>query len=185
MLSDISKWFLRDEVELNCLSSSSERESAVFTFFSPSSITREGKQNKTHNLSLCFSWSKQRPFKSNLEPTLKHHHLCAYQCCRHGDHRRTEEQSNFQQTWECRENIYCQRMLCVKKGVGSAKGKNPWVLINCPNIVYKIWPAHANCLPVGYFLEKCELPCFKKVNPNTTSYFLAWQDPVESTSWQV
>ena len=57
---------------MNCLSSSSERESADFTFFSPSSITREGKQNKTHNLSLCFSWSKQGQFKSNLEPTMKH-----------------------------------------------------------------------------------------------------------------
>ena len=60
---------------MNCLSSSSERESAVFTFFSPSFVTREGKQNKTHNLSLCFSWSKQRPFKSNLEPTMKHLHV--------------------------------------------------------------------------------------------------------------
>ena len=62
---------------MNCLSSSSERESAVFTFFSPSFITKEGKQNKTHNLSLCFSWSKQRLFKSNLEVILKNLFLWA------------------------------------------------------------------------------------------------------------
>ena len=38
---------------MNYLSSSSERESADFTFFSPSSITGE-KINNTHNLSLSL-----------------------------------------------------------------------------------------------------------------------------------
>ena len=65
---------------MNRLSSGCERESAVFTFFSLSFITKAGKQNKTHNLSLCFSWSKQRPFKSNLEPTMKHLHVWLHSC---------------------------------------------------------------------------------------------------------
>ena len=70
ILSNISECFFKAQFQ------ASKRESEDFTFFSSSSVIGEGKQNKTHNLSLCFSWSKQWPFKSNLEPTMKHLHVC-------------------------------------------------------------------------------------------------------------